>query len=105
MKKRSWNTSTALALASALGIMSVISPSAALLLAPALLLLLVLSLGYFPGETVIERIRGRRAQTRSAVLPAVEKLPATLDLAKRAGLKIAYALAVRPPPRFSIRHG
>jgi hypothetical protein len=97
-------TGTAIALATICGFISVASASAALLLAPAFLLLLILSLGFFPGEKVIERIRSRRSRSRELVRTTVPKIPRVLDLARRTGLDLAYALAVRPPPLISVRH-
>ena len=70
-----------------------------LVLVPAFLLLLTLSLGCFPGEKVIIRVRSRRARHRPAVKPLAHVVPELLDLVRQTRLEIAYALAVRPPPR------
>lgn len=75
-----------------------------LVLAPALMLLLTLSLGFFPGEKVIVKVRGRRARHRPTVEPLAEVVPELVDLARQTGREIAYALAVRPPPRSSVIH-
>lgn len=84
---------TLLALAAGL----VLAPSVALLLAPAAALMLLLAHGVFVGEELIERLRARRAPTRhprprAALRPVA---PATI---RRTGRRIAFALAVRPPP-------
>jgi hypothetical protein len=68
------------------------------------MLLLTLSLGFFPGETVTLRIRSRRARPRPRVEPLAQEVPEILDLIRRTGTAIAYALAVRPPPHSSITH-
>ncbi|HMT04104.1 MAG TPA: hypothetical protein PKD76_01010 [Solirubrobacterales bacterium] len=75
-----------------------------LVLVPALLLLLTLSLGFFPGEKVIIRVRSRRARHRPTVKPLAQAVPELLDLVRQTGREIAYALAVRPPPRSSLIH-
>lgn len=75
-----------------------------LILAPALLMIAVLSLGFFPGERAIARARGRwQGQHRSA-RPVAQAAPASLNLVHQAGRKMAYALAVRPPPHPSSVH-
>ena len=74
-----------------------ISASVALALAPAIAILLILSLGYFPGETVIVRIRSI-SRDRNHARPVAEPVPSSLNLVRRTGRLIAYALAIRPPP-------
>ncbi len=75
-----------------------------LILAPALLLIVILNLGFFPGERAIARVRGRwQGQHRSA-RPVAQAAPVSLDLVHQAGRKMAYALAVRPPPHPSFDH-
>jgi hypothetical protein len=78
--------------------------SQVLVLAPAFLLLLTLSLGFFPGEKVIIKVRGRRTRHRPTVRPLAEAVPEVLDLARQTGREIAYALAVRPPPYAPVIH-
>lgn len=75
-----------------------LSPSALALLSPALVLLLVLSLGLTPGEQLIERVHARRARSRRR-RPAVRiAAPFVPMLAHSVGRKLAFALAMRPPP-------
>lgn len=88
----------ALGLLLASGLCAVISIPAVLLLGPALFLFFVLSLGYFPGERVIEKVVRWRNQSRVAAVPSIEPAQEPLDLVAKVGRQIAYALAVRPPP-------
>jgi hypothetical protein len=88
----------ALAVLAALGLAVVESPHVALLLAPALLLLLVLVVGVFPGEEAIARPRARRATARRSRAPGRTPAPVLPDVVRPAGLALAFALAMRPPP-------
>ncbi len=75
-----------------------LSTSAAALLSPALVILLVLSLGFAPGEQLIERVHARRARSRSRRQPVRISAPLVPLLAHSVGRKLAFALAMRPPP-------
>lgn len=76
------------------------SPSVALLLAPALVLLTVLATETFPGEQAIARMRARRmrARLRPRRGPRAVGRPRRVEIVRPAGITLAYALAVRPPP-------
>lgn len=75
------------------------SPSVALLLAPALVLLATLAAGLFPGEETIARARARRmVRERPVRAPGRIATPKLRDVVRPAGVTLAYALAVRPPP-------
>ncbi len=74
------------------------SPSVALLLAPALVLLATLAVGLFPGEETIARARARRMRARPVRAPQRIVRPKLRDIVRPAGVTLAYALAVRPPP-------
>jgi len=76
---------------------TILSLHVALLLSPALLLLVLLSGGLFPGEQVIERLRARyeKRRARPEARPAS---PTARVFVRRTGRLIAFALAVRPPP-------
>lgn len=74
------------------------SPSVALLLAPALVLLATLAAGLFPGEETIARARARRMRARPVRAPGRIARPKLRDVVRPAGVTLAYALAVRPPP-------
>lgn len=76
----------------------VVAPSVGLLLAPAAALLALLAHGVFLGEDVIERLRTRRAMTRRRPRPLSVRVPAAPAIVHRTGRRIAFALAVRPPP-------
>lgn len=88
----------ALAVLAALGLAVVESPHVALLLGPALLLLLILAVGVFPGEEAIARARARRARARRSRAPGRVTAPVLPDVLRPAGAKLAFALAMRPPP-------
>jgi len=83
---------------------AVVSIPVFLLLGPGLCLFFMLSLGYFPGERVIERVASWRSRNRAAAVPSIEPASQPLNLVAKAGRQIAYALAMRPPPRFSVFH-
>lgn len=74
------------------------SPSVALLLAPALVLLVFLAAGLFPGEEQLARARSRRMRARPVRAPGRIARPVLRDIVRPVGITLAYALAVRPPP-------
>ncbi len=75
------------------------SPSVALLLAPGLVLMATLAAGLFPGEETIARARARRmVRARPVRGPGRIATPKLRDVLRPAGVTLAYALAVRPPP-------
>ncbi|UUY06108.1 hypothetical protein LRS13_11515 [Svornostia abyssi] len=75
----------------------VLAPSVALLLAPAAALMLLLAHGVFVGEEFIEQLRARRAAARRP-RPRAALRPVAPAYIRRTGRRIAFALAVRPPP-------
>ena len=97
-KMRQAHYLTALGLLAAGGLVALMSVSAAMLLSPAFAVLFILSLGYFPGEQIIERVRSLRRRPRSSRRPASERAPVTFDFVRPVGRSIAFALSVRPPP-------
>lgn len=94
----------AVAVLTALGLAFVASPDVALLLAPALLLLLVLVVGVFPGEEAIARARARRTRARPSRAPGRVLRPVLPDVVRPAGAALAFALAMRPPPAVALGH-
>lgn len=95
---------TALVLAGVCLLVALVSIPAALLLAPGFVLLTIFSLGFFPGEKAIERMRERKRRPNRVARPTDGLMPTRLDFVRQTGLDIAYALAVRPPPYFSVTH-
>lgn len=83
---------------SALGLAVVESPHVALVLAPALLLLLTLSVGVFPGERTLARARLRRLRHRRIRPRHRAATPVLPDVVRPSGITRAFALAMRPPP-------
>jgi hypothetical protein len=84
-----------LALFAVLSLVALRDPGLVLTLAPAVLLLLLLSRGVRPGEKLIERLRGRpRRPTRAVSMPR----PRLAVVVRPAGRQFAAALAMRPPP-------
>lgn len=77
------------------------SPSVALLLAPALVLLAFLAAGLFPGEEQLARARARRMRARPVRAPGRIARPVLSDIVRPVGITLAYALAVRPPPQMA----
>jgi hypothetical protein len=74
----------------------VVDPGLALTMAPALLLLALLTCGLRPGEALIDRLR---AQARPPARRAASHPRPRLALVVRpAGRLLASALAMRPPP-------
>jgi hypothetical protein len=89
---------TAVAVLAALGLALVESPQVALVLAPALLLLLTLAVGVFPGERTLHRIRSRRRRARRQAPRRAVLAPVLPDVPRPSGVTRAFALAMRPPP-------
>jgi hypothetical protein len=88
---------SAFALFAVLSLVALRDPELVLTLAPAVLLLGLLSRGVRPGEKLIERLRGttrRRAHARAASMPR----PHLAVVIRPAGRQLAEALAMRPPP-------
>ena len=75
-----------------------VAPHVALLFVPALALGLALSLGRFPGERAINRLRTRAGSRRRRTPTPSAVRPRPLLRAKRAGVTLAFSLAVNPPP-------
>ena len=82
----------------AFGVAVLVAPQTALMLGPALLLLLVLVVGVFPGEQALARARDRRWRARRVRAPGRTPRPALPDVARPSGVTRAFALAMRPPP-------
>jgi hypothetical protein len=79
----------------ALGALSV---TVALIAAPAFVLFFVLSLGFFPGEELIVKARELGIRPKEWSRPVLVEIPALPFSPRPVGLKLAFALAVRPPP-------
>jgi hypothetical protein len=88
----------AVAVLCAFGVAVLTAPETALVLGPALLLLLVLVVGVFPGEEALARARDRRWRARRVRAPGRASRPALPDVARPSGISRAFALAMRPPP-------
>ena len=73
-------------------------PGVALLLAPALVLLAALLLGFTPGERLIERMRARRFPRLVPRAPRSIALRRAVGAARRMPSLAGSALAMRPPP-------
>jgi hypothetical protein len=84
----------ALALVAAAGF---VDPGLALAFSPAMLLLALLTCGFRPGETLIERLRARR-QGRPAARAVSAPRPRLALVVRPVGVALASALAMRPPP-------
>lgn len=90
--------------ASAVALLSVMvatadaSPQIALLLAPAFVLVLLLSFGVFLGEDLIARLRDRRMTRPRRVREPRAGRPYAAGVVRRVGRSLAFALAIRPPP-------
>ena len=80
-------------------VLGLTSPGAALILAPALLLLSVLVLGVTPGEKLLDRMRARRFahRTRRAATSVGIALRHAVVVRRLPSLATS-ALAMRPPP-------
>lgn len=75
----------------------VVSPAGLMMLSPAIALVLLIGLGLFPSEQLIARLRRMlRRPRRTPDLPG--RRPADPGL-RRTLSPLAFALAVRPPPR------
>jgi len=85
-------------LISGLVAVAVVAPHVALLFGPVLTLVLALILGRFPGERAIHRLRTRACSRRQRTPTPCALPPKPLLRAKRAGVTLAFSLAVRPPP-------
>lgn len=88
----------AVAAVCAFGVAVLVAPQTALMLGPALLLLLVLVVGVFPGEEALARARDRRWRARRVRAPGRAPQPALPDVPRPSGVTRAFALAMRPPP-------
>lgn len=75
-----------------------VSMTVALIAAPAFALFFVLSLGFFPGEDLIIKIRESATRPREWSRPIRLAAPSLPIASRPVGLKLAFALAVRPPP-------
>ncbi len=75
-----------------------LSLTVAMIAAPAFALLFVLSLGFFPGEELIVKVRQLTTRPREWSRPVLLANPVLPLQIRPVGLKIAFALAVRPPP-------
>ena len=71
-------------------------PGLGLALTPALALLALLASGIRPGEALIARLHARRGLRR--LRPASARRPRLALIVRRAGRRLACALAMRPPP-------
>lgn len=89
------------ALVLAVAAMLLVAPSLALFMAPAAMLLLLLVNGRMPGEQVLTRLRERRRRAPRR-RPASALVPGLPVVVRRTGRRIAFALAVRPPPAVSL---
>jgi hypothetical protein len=72
-------------------------PGVALLLAPALLLFVVLLLGFTPGERLLERMRARHFTRRRDRAPRALAVRHVVIVRRMRSLATS-ALAMRPPP-------
>lgn len=72
--------------------------SVALVLSPAVILLVLLRHGIAPGEALIARLRRRWAARRPRAAVSLPH-PRLRIVVRRAGRTLAMALAMRPPPR------
>lgn len=78
--------------------LGVVSPTIALIAAPAFALFFVLSLGFFPGEQLIVKARELGNRPKEWARPVLFSAPVLPFSARPVGLNLAFALAVRPPP-------
>jgi hypothetical protein len=75
-----------------------VSPGFALSVVPMLLLAAALIAGAFPGERVIERLRGRRATPAARRARPADVRPRPAGYVRPVGRAAVFALAMRPPP-------
>lgn len=75
-----------------------LSVTIALITAPAFALFFILSLGFFPGEELIAKAREFRVRPREWSRPVLLPVPVLPLSSRPVGIKLAFALAVRPPP-------
>ena len=78
-----------------LGLLSV---PALLVLSPALVVAFIITLGFYPGEEAIHRVRRAVATRPEARRPARLPMPSLPLVVRPSGRLISFALAVRPPP-------
>ena len=78
--------------------LGLVSVPALLVLSPALAVAFVITLGFFPGEEAIHRVRLRIAFRPPSRRPAHIPMPSLPLLVRPSGRMISFALAVRPPP-------
>lgn len=78
--------------------LGVFSPTIALIAAPGFALFFVLSLGFFPGEQLIVKARELSTRPKEWARPVHFSAPVLPLSSRPVGLKLAFALAVRPPP-------
>lgn len=95
---RNRSKATAVVLFCAWLALGTLSMTVAMIAAPAFALLFVLSLGFFPGEELIVKARELRVRPREWSRPVQLSTPVLPVSFRPAGLKLAFALAVRPPP-------
>jgi hypothetical protein len=79
------------------GLGALVEPGLALTMAPALLLLALLTGGVRPGEALIERLRARHAAPATPRACSAPR-PRLALVVRPAGRLLASALAMRPPP-------
>jgi hypothetical protein len=95
--KRTSRIAVALVVLVAMALVLVV-PAFALSAAPTLLLALLLSAGWHPGERTIERWRDRRQPARPRRGVTQQPWPSTRRATARGRLVICFSLANRPPP-------
>jgi hypothetical protein len=78
--------------------LAALSVTVALIAAPAFVLFFVLSLGFFPGEELIVKARQLGTRPREWARPVLLPVPVLPLTPRPVGLRLAFALAVRPPP-------
>ncbi|MDO9357315.1 MAG: hypothetical protein Q7T55_26695 [Solirubrobacteraceae bacterium] len=88
----------ALAFVVAVALLAALTPLGALMLSPALALVAAIGLGLFPGDELILRVRRRLLRRRAHGLVLRSGRPTPRRRAVPAGLALAFALAMRPPP-------
>ena len=79
------------------GVAGLVEPGFALSMAPALLLLALITGGFRPGEALIERLRARFAASRPPRASSAAR-PRLALVVRPTGRLLASALAMRPPP-------
>ena len=79
-------------------LLAAVSPAFALSVAPVLALLAALIAGTFPGEDLMQRIRERRSLPVKRRRLAGAPSPPVAVFVRPTGRRLAFALAMRPPP-------